>query len=339
VKVLLTGAFGLVGTNTINKLVEQGHEVRCFDLKTRANERTAQRHKNHIELMWGDVRRPDDVATAVHGQDVVIHLAFVLPPASEDRPEWAREINVDGTSNLLNAMKALSPPPKILFASSCVVFGQTQNQPPPRTVSDPVIPMDNYSHHKIECEILVKESGVDWSIFRLGGVIQMSLNSYNPKAFDFSPDSRIEFAHPRDVGLAIANAVRCEEVWGKTLLIGSGPGGQLYYRDLVGRLMNAVGIGMLPDRVYNSEPSLTYTDWMDTTESQRLLNYQQHSFEDYVQELTALLGNKRYLISLFRAPIRWWIVKQSPYYRVRAISSQTTKIKREDRGGIHATKV
>ena len=317
-KVLLTGAFGLVGTNAIGKLVEQGHKVRCFDLKTRLNERTAQRHKNHIELMWGDVRRPDDVAAAVHGQDVVIHLAFVLPPASEYRPEWAREINVGGTSNLLNAMKALSTPPKIIFASSCVVFGQTQNQPPPRTVSDPVISMDNYSHHKIECEKLVKESGVDWVIFRLGAVVQMSLNSFTPKVFDFSLDSRIEFADPRDVGLAIANGVSCDEVWGKTLLIGSGPGGQLYYRDFIGRMMNAVGLSMLPDHAYNSEPSLSYIDWMDTTESQRLLNYQQHPFEDYVQELTALLGYKRYLISLFRPPIRWWMVKQSPYYRVRA---------------------
>jgi nucleoside-diphosphate-sugar epimerase len=317
-KVLLTGAFGLIGTNAIGKLVEQGHQVRCFDLRTRASERTAQRYKNHIELMWGDVRRPDDVATAVHGQDVIIHLAFVLPPASEDRPEWAREINIGGTRNLLNAMKALSSPPKIIFASSFVVFGPTYNQPPPRTISDPVQPMDNYSRHKIECEKLVKESGGDWVIFRLGGVAQLSLNGFNPKMFDFSLDARIEFADPRDVGLALANVVSCDEVWGRTLLIGSGPSGQLYYRDFFERMMNAVGIGMLPDRAFNSEPFLTYTDWMDTTESQMLLNYQQHSFEDFVQDLSALLGYKRYLMPLLRPIVRWWMIKQSPYYRSRS---------------------
>jgi len=37
--VLLTGAFGNVGLSTLEELLRQGHQVRCFDLKTRANEK------------------------------------------------------------------------------------------------------------------------------------------------------------------------------------------------------------------------------------------------------------------------------------------------------------
>ncbi len=313
-KVLLTGAFGNIGTNAIEKLIEQGHQVRCFDLKTKVNERTTQRFKGQIEVVWGDVRRPDDVAAAVQDQDVVVHLAFVLPPLSEDRPEWAWEINVGGTQNLLNAMKTLSTPPKIIFASSFSVFGPTHDQQPPRTVSDPVQPMDNYSHHKVECEKLVQESGLDWAVLRFGVVPPMSIGGVNPKMFDIPLDMRIEFAHPRDMGLAIANAVVCEEVWGKILLIGSGPGGQLYYRDFVGRMMKAMGMGMLPDRAFSSEPSHTYTDWLDTSESQRLLNYQQHSFDDFVQEIASLLGYKRYLVPLVRPLVLRWVLRKSIYY-------------------------
>jgi len=316
-KVLLTGAFGNIGTNAIEKLIEQGHQVRCFDLKTRENKRTAQRFKQPIEVVWGDVRRPDDVAASVQDQDVVIHLAFIMPPASDNRPEWAREINVGGTHNLLHAMKTLSPPPKIIFASSFSVFGDTQNQPPPRTVSDPVQPVDNYTHHKVECERLIQESGLDWAVFRFAVVPPMSLSGVEelPKMFDFPLDTRIEFAHPRDAGLALANGVSCEEVWGKILLIGSGPGGQLYYRDFIGRMMNAMGIGMLPERAFGSKAA--YNDWLDTSESQRLLNYQQHSFDDFVQEVASLLGFKRYLIPLFRPLARRWILGKSPYYKVK----------------------
>ncbi|TEU01906.1 MAG: NAD(P)-dependent oxidoreductase [Dehalococcoidia bacterium] len=316
-KVLLTGALGNIGRNATKKLIEQGHQVRCFDLKTRANEKVAQRIEGQIEVVWGDVRSPDDLAAAVQGQDVIIHLAFIMPPASEDRPQWAREINVAGTENLLQAMKTVLPPPKIIFSSTFSVFGDTQSQPPPRTVSDPVKPVDNYTRHKVECERLVQESGLDWAIFRFAVVPPMSLGGVEelPKMFDFPLDMRIEFVHPRDAGLALANAVGSKKVWGKTLLIGGGPSGQLYYRDFMGRMMNAMGIGMLPERAFGSKAAMS--DWLDTSESQSLLNYQQHTFEDFVQEIASLLGYKRYLVPLFRPLIRRWVLQKSPYFRAK----------------------
>jgi UDP-glucose 4-epimerase len=317
VKVLLTGALGNIGRNATKKLIEQGHQVRCFDLKTRANEKAAQSIEDQIEVVWGDVRSPDDLAAAVKDQDVIMHLAFILPPASEDRPQWARDINVAGTENLLQAMKTVLPLPKIIFSSTFSVFGDTQSQPPPRNVSDPVKPVDNYTRHKVECERLVQESGLDWAIFRFAVVPPMSLGGVEelPKMFDFPLDMRIEFVHPRDAGLALANAVNSKKVWGKILLIGGGPSGQLYYRDFVGRMMNAMGIGMFPERAFGSKAAMT--DWLDTSESQSLLNYQQHTFEDFVQEIASLLGYKRYLVPLFRPLVRRWVLQKSPYFRAK----------------------
>ena len=89
-KVLLTGAFGNFGTTTLHNLLEQGHEVRCFDLLTKANRKTASKFENRIETIWGDVRSPDDLALAVHDRDVVIHLAFIVDMLrSDEQPEWA----------------------------------------------------------------------------------------------------------------------------------------------------------------------------------------------------------------------------------------------------------
>ncbi|MCK4362823.1 MAG: SDR family NAD(P)-dependent oxidoreductase, partial [Dehalococcoidia bacterium] len=79
-KVLLTGAFGNIGPNVVEKLLEQGHQVRCFDRKTEATEKKAGRFKDQVEVVWGDLRSPDDVAAALHDLDVVIHMAFALPP-------------------------------------------------------------------------------------------------------------------------------------------------------------------------------------------------------------------------------------------------------------------
>ena len=314
-KVLITGAFGNIGTSAIDKLLKQGHKVRGFDLKTGVNEKTAQRFKGQIEVVWGDVSNPDDATAVVKDQDVVIHLAFIMPPATEDRPEWSREINIGGTKNILSAMKTISPSSKIIFSSSLSVFGDTQNQQPPRTVSDPVQPADNYTKQKVECEGLLQESGLDWCVFRFAVVPPMKLSGVEelPKMFDFPLEMRIEFLHPSDAGLALANAVSSEEVWGKLLLIGGGSSGQLYYRDFIGRMMEAMGIGMLPDRAFGSKAA--YNDWLDTSESQKLLNYQQHTFDEFVQEIALSLGFKRYIIPLFRPLARRWMLGKSPYYR------------------------
>ena len=316
-RILLTGAFGNVGTSTLEELVRQGHTVRCFDLKTRANEKAAQRFQGQVEVVWGDLRRPEDVAVAVDGQEVVVHLAFIIPKLSatgvesEDRPDWAREINVGGTRNLLHAMQVLPRPPKIIFASSYHVYGRTQDQPPPRTVSDPVRPVEHYSRHKVECEQMVQSSGLKWSILRLSAALPIAMR-LDSGMFDVPLDNRMEFVHTRDVGLAIANAVSNQDVWGKILLIGGGSRCQYYYREIAQRVLDAVGVGMLPENAFGS--TAFCTDWVDTTESQKLLHYQRRDLEHYVEEMRAQLGFRRHLIRLFRPIVRHWLLSKSPHF-------------------------
>ena len=55
------------------------------------------------------------------------------------------------------------------------------------------------------------------------------------------------------------------------------------------------------------------SDWLDTAESQRLLNYQTHTLDDYLKELRALIGWRLPFIRAFRPFVRSWLLKQSPY--------------------------
>jgi nucleoside-diphosphate-sugar epimerase len=317
-RVLLTGAFGNVGRSALVELLAQGHTVRCFDLNTPANARAAQQWAHQAEIMWGDLRRPADVAAAVPGQDVVAHLAFIIPKLSvtgkecEACPDWAREINVGGTQNLIAAMQAQPQPPKLIFSSSLHVYGRTQNQPPPRTVHDPVQPIEHYAHHKVACEQMVRESGLAWAILRFGAVLPLAMK-LDPGMFDVPLNNRIEFVHTRDVGLAIANAVSSPAVWGKILLIGGGPTCHFYYREIVERVLGAMGVGMLPAAAFGATPFCT--DWLDTAESQQLLHYQQRGLDDYTNDMAHILGYRRALIRLFRPLVRRWLLAQSPYYR------------------------
>ncbi|HSG16233.1 MAG TPA: NAD(P)-dependent oxidoreductase [Anaerolineae bacterium] len=321
-KVLLTGAFGNIGTSALEELIERGHQVRCFDVKTAANRRAARKIlatrkiPGQTEVFWGDLRNPQDVAAAVQGQDMVVHLAFVIPTnlsvtgvSSEDDPVWARSINVGGTQNLLEAMQAKPTPPKLLFTSSLHIYGRTHDQPPPRTVDDIPQPIEEYAKHKVECEHLVKESGLTWTIFRLAAALPVRL-VLDPDMFDVPLGNRIEFVHTRDVGLAIANGLENDRVWGGTWLIGGGPACQLYQRDIVGGVLDAVGMGMLPEEAFTDVPYPT--DWLDTVESQEVLQFQRRTLDDYIEEVKDLLGFRRHLIVAFRPLIRRWLLSKSP---------------------------
>src|SRR5260370_36955263 len=100
-KVLLTGAFGNIGSSTLEELQRQGHQVRCFCLENAAARRKARQVAKTAEIMWGDIRHKADVVAAVQDQEIIIHLAFLIPPRCTAEPELAYETNGEGTRNLI----------------------------------------------------------------------------------------------------------------------------------------------------------------------------------------------------------------------------------------------
>jgi UDP-glucose 4-epimerase len=329
-KVLVSGALGNIGAGTVEQLLSRGHRVRCFDIFNRSNEKKAAGLPAGAEMFWGDLRNPRDVFSAVEGMDVVIHLAFVVPKLSatgidcEDEPDWAWEVNVGGTRNMLEAMKAWEHPPRIIFASSLHVYGITADQPPPRRVSDRLKPLENYARHKVECERLVRSSGLSWSIFRLAAALPFSLK-LDPAMFEIPLGNRMEYVHNRDVGLALAKGVANEQIWGKVLHIGGGPRCWYTYGQIVGKVLDCIGIGMLPEQAFSGKPFST--DWIDTEESQSLLRYQRYTLDDYLNELSARLGLLRPLARIFRPLVRAALLARSPYYRVRRFARQRQEMR------------
>ncbi|HEY3991493.1 MAG TPA: NAD(P)-dependent oxidoreductase [Ktedonobacteraceae bacterium] len=316
-KILLTGAFGNIGFNILQELLRQNHEVRCFDLRTPATEKKAQTLAGKIEIVWGDIRQPTELVQAVEGQETIIHLAFIIPPAVDKDPKGAYTINVGGTSNLLEAAKSQATPPRFFFASTFDVFGYTQDKEPPRKVSDPLQATDDYTSHKIACEELVRNSGLEWAIFRFCDVPPLppqKVPSPQPIMFAIPLDNRFEMIHSSDIALAVANGMH-SPIWGKIWLIGGGPRCQIRYRDYLETMMEALGIGKLPEAAFTTQPYCT--DWLDSSESQALLQYQRHSFEDIMREMTQAADPGpvvHLLMPVIRPFVRWFILRMSPYY-------------------------
>lgn len=94
-KVLVTGASGLLGRTTAGLLVARGDEVTVLQRRTAGLD---------CREVLGDVSDPDVVARAVRGQDAVLHLAAKVDVVGP-REEYER-INVRGTAALVAAARS-----------------------------------------------------------------------------------------------------------------------------------------------------------------------------------------------------------------------------------------
>jgi nucleoside-diphosphate-sugar epimerase len=283
-RVLVTGALGSLGMAATHELLAQGNRVCCFDLRTKATEKRSRALGETVETIWGDVCDRAHVAAAVEGQDAVVHCAAILFPESEGQPQRARAVNVGGTKNVLDVMAASPKRPVLVFPSSITVYGRGRFEGEPRRADEPVSPGHHYSRHKVECEELIRASGVPWTILRIGVSVEPGASSKLTSQalrtmFEVSLDVRVEYVHPTDVARAMANALSRPEARSKVLMIGGGRSCQVRQRDLFGAAFEALGIGMLPERAFGHGGF--EMDWMDTSESQRILDFQRYRFQDF----------------------------------------------------------
>jgi len=98
-KVLVTGANGLLGTNTIIELLQQGYGVVGF-LRDK-NRFIGEKHHN-LELIEGNILCPTDMAKALHNCTYVVHTAALTDPGLFSYEPY-KKINVIGTKNVVDS--------------------------------------------------------------------------------------------------------------------------------------------------------------------------------------------------------------------------------------------
>lgn len=138
-RVLVTGATGFVGRHLVQELVRRGHTVFAGSRGGGALPGT-----RGVEM---DVTNPGSVLRAVGeaDPDVVIHLVGII---QEESGQTFQGVHVEGTRNVLAAT-----PRKARYVHMSALGADEQSA-------------SRYSASKGEAERRVRESGLDWTIFR-----------------------------------------------------------------------------------------------------------------------------------------------------------------------------
>jgi NADH dehydrogenase len=156
--ILVTGGTGFIGPKIVHKLRAEGKDVRCL---VRDRRRGRQLESWGCELVEGDVTNRGSLDLAVAGCDVVIHLVSIIVGRRQD----FERVMEEGTRNVVEAAKAAGVRRVILMSA----LG----------TSDLTRDLTAYYHAKWEMERTVRESGLEYVIFRPsfvfgpdGGVLQ-----------------------------------------------------------------------------------------------------------------------------------------------------------------------
>lgn len=284
--VLLTGAFGTLGCYVLDVLLERGHKVTCFDMPGKVNKKLSESYAGRVELCWGDIRDHALVSSLIVKQDAVIHLAAILPMTTEDMPELTWDVNVEATKHILKAISHASNSPVLVFASSISIYGDHQDKEPPRTADEDVWGIDHYTKQKVACEEAIKAHDKPWAILRVGVSIDAKLRHADKrlikKMICTKPDNRLEYVHPQDVAVAMVNAAERPEAHNKVHMIGGGARCQVRQLEFINTLFGTAGLSFSESDLGGND---YYTDWMDTAESQRILEFQHVSFADFEQQM------------------------------------------------------
>jgi nucleoside-diphosphate-sugar epimerase len=159
---LVTGGAGFMGINLVRFLLNEGHDVRSYDIAPFTYPEADQ-----ISVLQGDIRDATLHDTAFDGVDVVVHCAAALPLA--DKAE-IMSTNVEGTRLMLQASLDRGIE-RFIHISSTAVYGVPDHHP--LVESDPMTGVGPYGESKVQAEHVCAE-------FREKGLL---LPVLRPKSF------------------------------------------------------------------------------------------------------------------------------------------------------------
>jgi nucleoside-diphosphate-sugar epimerase len=207
--ILVTGATGFIGSNLVKKLAENS-DNKIFAL---VREGADASRFNGITVVRGDILDKDRLQESVAGMDIVVHMAAVKLHYKDKDTIFST--NVQGTRNLLEASKRIK---HFVFASSTLASN----------------PLDPYSESKKECERLIQQSGMNFTILRIAPVFGSGDTTNLTKIIELINDGKtipipgdgkqlIQPTHVDDVVDAIESALMKEEFFGKTCVVAGKP--------------------------------------------------------------------------------------------------------------------
>ena len=180
-KILVTGSDGFIGSHLVEWLLDKGCQVRAFVYYNSFNswgwlDSLPKEKLNQIDVFAGDIRDTNGVRKAMHGMDMVFHLAALIAiPFSYHSPDSYVDTNIKGTLNILQAVRDVGCE-RVLITSTSEVYGTAKYVPIDE--DHPFQGQSPYSATKIGADRLAESF---YRSFNTPVTIVRPFNTYGPR--------------------------------------------------------------------------------------------------------------------------------------------------------------
>ena len=315
-RILVTGAAGAVGLETLKELQRRGNkfEIVAFGKDKKEHRRILNNCCNGITAYYGDIRDKQFIDKLATNIDFVIHLAAVIPPLADEFPQLTEEVNLGGTKNLISSLEEKSPNAFFLYTSSVAVYGDRLKTPIIK-ISDTLSPSfgDAYAGTKIKAEIEVRNSKLNWSIFRLTAIMSPK-QKFDPLMFHMPLDTKMEICTTRDTAYALVQAIEKTDLLNKkTFNLGGGETCRIIFGDFLKTSTKNSGLGEspFPENAF-AKGNFHCSYYADSDELNKILYFQRESVEDYYKQFKKEIGPlKIALAKIFRPFVVSYFLRKS----------------------------
>ena len=156
-KFFVTGGAGFIGSNLVDRLLEDGHQVVAYDNLSTGQIKFLHRalENEKFKFIEGDLLDKEKLNDSILGSEIVIHFAANADIKDGlNHPFRDLEQNTIATFNLLEAMRS-NKITKIAFSSTGSVYGDCKVIPTPEDAPFPV-QTSLYASSKLACEALIQ---------------------------------------------------------------------------------------------------------------------------------------------------------------------------------------
>lgn len=312
-KILLTGAAGNVGFETLKDLIKNNHDVTVLELDNKKTRKKLEPLHDKIKIVYGSINDRDLIDKLVKEQKVIIHLAAVIPPLADRNPDLARQVNFYGTLNIVEAIRKQEKMPYLIYSSSISVYGDRLKNYLIK-VGDPLKPSvgDYYAKTKIAVEELIQNVKIPYTIFRLTGV--MGYPATDPLMFHMPLDTKLEIASNIDTGVAFAKAVEhLDELEGKIFNLGGGEKCRTTYRKFLKEMFKIYGLNFhyLKSAAFANQ-NFHCGYFKDSQKLNDILHFQHDTLDSYYERVKKeTKGIIRFFSRIFSRPIIYFLQEKS----------------------------
>lgn len=159
-RILITGAAGMIGRKLTARLAEAGElagrKITALDLHDIVPADAVPMPGAEVAVHVGDLAEAGAASALVaSGPDVIFHLAGVVSGEAEANFNLGYAVNLDGTRSLFDAVRLSGGRPRVVFSSSIAVFGA----PFPDVIPDEFhpTPLTSYGTQKLIGELLLAD--------------------------------------------------------------------------------------------------------------------------------------------------------------------------------------